>query len=129
MKGESLWQWPAVANSFNFVFVGGLWSEYYPLAYLPSLKRLINQGIAASRLTAIDTRASVEKNGETLVEEFKQSIVQHPNKKLVILAHSKGSLDVLEAIRLEPSLAPHVHRLVSIQSPFGGSPYAVRFIF
>jgi triacylglycerol esterase/lipase EstA (alpha/beta hydrolase family) len=126
LAGDVLWQWPAIASPFNFVFVGGLWSSYYPLAYVMSLRGLINQGIAATRLTGIDTRASVEINGAILVEELKNAIVQHPTKKLIIMAHSKGSLDILEAMRLEPSLAPHVHRLVAIQSPFGGSPYAVR---
>jgi triacylglycerol esterase/lipase EstA (alpha/beta hydrolase family) len=127
--GDVLWQWPAIASPFNFVFVGGIFSSYYPLAYVTSLRGLINQGIAATRLTGIDTKTSVEINGAVLVNELKNAIVQHPTKKLIIMAHSKGSLDVLEAVRLEPSLAPHIHRLVSFQSPFGGSPYAVRLSF
>lgn len=117
--------WPEAASSFSYVFVGGLWSHFYPMAYVASRKGLVNRGIAV-HAPRFDSRLSVEANGAVLAEEFSRILETHNNKPLIILGHSKGSLDTLEAIRQNPALGSHVHRLISIQSPFGGSPYAVR---
>lgn len=125
-NGEVLENWPASASPYAFVFVGGLWSHFYPFSYDPTLDGLSLKGINTERFKHFDTRHSVEANGPEIAAELRRVLTDNPKKKLIIMAHSKGSLDTLEAVRVDPAIAPRIHRLISIQSPFGGSPYAVR---
>jgi hypothetical protein len=127
-SGAPLEDWPQSAKPYAFVFVGGLWSHLYPLSYVPSLRGMLSHGVVTNRITTLDSRLSVDVNGILLASELRQVIVENPSKRLIIMAHSKGSLDTLEAVRVDPSLAPHIHRLISIQSPFGGSPYAAAYL-
>lgn len=124
--GHNLDGWPECAEDHVFVFVGGLWSHFYPSSYVDSLAGLKTRGIETTRITTHDTRCSVEINGAVIASELKKIIERSPNKKLMIMAHSKGSLDTLEALRIDSSLSHHIDHLVAFQSPFGGSPYAVR---
>lgn len=124
--GESFDDWPECAEDHVFVFIGGLWSHFYPSSYVDSLAGLLGKGITTTRITTHDTRCSVEVNGAVIAKELKQISEESPSKKLIIMAHSKGSLDALEALRLDPSLASRIDHLIAFQSPFGGSPYAVR---
>ncbi len=45
-------------------------------------------------------------------------------KKVVLIGHSKGGLDCAAALSLHPDLKNLVAGLVTLQSPFGGSPIA-----
>lgn len=125
-EGSGLDEWPSCANNHVFVFVGGLWSHFYPDSYIGALSGLLGRGIKTTRITAHDTRCSTEVNGAIIASELKKIVQKWPQKKIIIMAHSKGSLDTLEALRVDPSIAPHVQHLIAFQSPFGGSPYAVR---
>lgn len=110
-----------------FVFVGGLWSHFYPDSYVKALSGLLGRGIETTRITSHDTRCSVEVNGAVIASELNRIAKESQSKKIIVMAHSKGGLDTLEALRLDPSLASRIDRLVAFQSPFGGSPYAVRY--
>lgn len=90
---------------------------------------MLKRGIPTTRISSFDTRLATAVTGPIIAHQLRNCIAENPGKKLIVFGHSKGSLDVLEALRVDPALVPHVHRLVSVQSPFAGSPYAVRSFF
>jgi hypothetical protein len=82
------------------------------------------QGIAYQNLSAVsvafDTSASVEHNAAALL-----SFLRSTDKQVIIVSHSKGSLDTLDALLDAPGLVgTRVIGWVAIQAPFHGSPVA-----
>jgi hypothetical protein len=69
---------------------------------------------------AFDTSASVEHNAAALL-----NFIRSTNKQVIIVSHSKGSLDTLDALLGAPELVgTKVIGWVAIQAPFRGSPVA-----
>jgi len=82
------------------------------------------QGIAYQNLSdaseAFDTSESVEHNAAAILEFLRRT-----DKKIVIVSHSKGGLDTLDALLGAPALSRNkVVGWVALQAPFGGSPLA-----
>ncbi|MDD4005497.1 MAG: hypothetical protein PHW69_09910 [Elusimicrobiaceae bacterium] len=75
-------------------------------------------GVSHTRLKLI-AGGFFEKNAEHLVELIRDS--EYP---VIALAHSRGGLDTLEALRKMPPLADKVAGVITIQSPFHGTPVA-----
>jgi len=76
-------------------------------------------GVEARRLE-IESEESVAFNSQIIANAIRSS-----NKSQVILvSHSKGSIDSLETLLKVPSLRHKVHAWLSIQGAFGGSPVA-----
>lgn len=71
------------------------------------------------RLVDIESETSIYANARKVIKEIKQA----PGKVLVI-GHSKGGLDTLEALLKRPDLRRKVHAVIAVQSPFFGSPVA-----
>jgi len=53
--------------------------------------------------------------------------VLQQTKPVIIIGHSKGGVDTTVALSLFPELVPHIRGVITIQSPFGGSPIATDF--
>lgn len=70
----------------------------------------------------LETENSPEKNALAITNVIEKSILP-----VLIYSHSKGGLDVLEAIRQNPGLLVKIHGWASIQSPFWGAPVASGF--
>ncbi|MGB3049709.1 MAG: hypothetical protein WBB42_01835, partial [Polyangiales bacterium] len=97
---------------------GGFVSFYRQMRYFDA------QGIAYQNLSAVseafDTSASVEHNAAALLKFLRST-----DKKIIIVSHSKGSLDTLDALIGAPGLVgTKVIGWVAIQAPFHGSPVA-----
>lgn len=97
---------------------GGFVSFYRQMQYFDA------QGIAYRNLSAVsepfDTSASVEHNAAALLE-----VLRRTKKQVIIVSHSKGSLDTLHALLAAPRLVgTRVIGWVAIQAPFHGSPVA-----
>lgn len=71
----------------------------------------------------INTKGTVDENGDALA-----NLIKNSDKKLVFVAHSKGGLDVLDAL-IKLRGTPDFKKVVAIlgvQSPFPGNPLVDR---
>ncbi len=97
---------------------GGFISFHTQMSYFDA------QGIAYKDLSAaskaFDTSESVEHNAAAIL-----AFLRATDKKVVIVSHSKGGLDTLDALLGAPGLWGNtVLGWVALQSPFHGSPLA-----
>jgi len=97
---------------------GGFVSFYRQMRYFDA------EGIAYRNLSrvseAFDTSASVEHNAAALLK-----VLRSTDKQVIIVSHSKGSLDTLDALLGAPGLVgTRVIGWIAIQAPFHGSPVA-----
>ncbi|MFA7009462.1 MAG: hypothetical protein WC204_11445, partial [Elusimicrobiales bacterium] len=67
----------------------------------------------------IESEAGIKYNAGLIAAEIAKS-----PKPVIIFSHSKGGLDTLEALIQRPDLRRKVRGLVSIQSPYFGTPVA-----
>lgn len=68
--------------------------------------------------------ALVRDNAVRILAEV-ETLASRTGKRVVLVGHSKGGLDCAAALALfEDRLAQHVRGLVTVQSPYGGSPIA-----
>ncbi len=86
--------------------------------FTDQLKWLRDLGIS-SEIMVLNSENSVEQNALNLV-----SRLERYNKPLIIVSHSKGSLETLEALRIQPRLRDQIRSWISLQAPFYGSPIA-----
>ena len=75
-------------------------------------------GIEYERLS-MKSESSVQINGAIIAAAIKAS-----DKPVIIIGHSKGGLDTIEALMADRSLLPKVRGVITLQSPFFGSPLA-----
>ncbi len=82
------------------------------------VRQLKDDGFDAA-IADIDTGATVSANGARLAKV----LAQHPCPTWIV-THSKGGLDVLEALVAHPEVRRFVDGWVAFQAPFQGSPVA-----
>jgi hypothetical protein len=70
----------------------------------------------------IETENTPAENAATIINAIERS-----TQPVLIYSHSKGGLDVLEALRQRPQLLSKIHGWATIQSPFYGAPLASPF--
>lgn len=110
----------------RFVFVPGVLSGAALRAsrvrlaeYLTNqVRHLRDQGFDAD-IADVDTGGSVARNGARLAD-----VLLRDHRPTWVISHSKGGLDVLDALIKEPELQRLVDGWISFQSPFLGSPVA-----
>jgi hypothetical protein len=114
---------PAEARDCVFLAVGGLLSQYAPkeIYFDDNLDALRDAGLQTGRVP-VDTDMGVEHNAAIVREAVLEAA--RNGKKVVLIGHSKGGLDSAAALAMYPELKEHVRALVTIQSPYGGSPMA-----
>lgn len=71
------------------------------------------------RVVDIESETGIYDNARKIVKELEQA----PGK-VIIVGHSKGGLDTLEALLKRPDLRRKVHAVIAVQSPFLGSHIA-----
>lgn len=113
---------PANAGDFVYVLVGGLYTEHFPGYMRDNVARLESRGLATRRVD-LDSDAGVATNAAT-VRDAVLAAARETGKKVVLLGHSKGGVDATAALSLYPELKPHVQVMVTMQSPYGGTPIA-----
>ena len=114
---------PAEAKDCVFLAVGGLLSGAAPkeLYFDKNLDALKDAGMQVGRVP-VDTDMGVEHNAAIVRDAVLEAAKS--GKKVVLIGHSKGGLDSAAALAHVPRAQEHVRALVTIQSPYGGSPMA-----
>lgn len=114
---------PPEAKNCVFLAVGGLFSGAAPkeLYFDKNLDALKDAGMQVGRVP-VDTDMGVEHNAAIV----RQAVLDaaKDGKQVVLIGHSKGGLDSAAALAMYPELKDKVRALVTIQSPYGGSPMA-----
>jgi len=82
------------------------------LAWLRSMK-------VESEKVSIKAGQSIAINGPIVASAIRKSA-----KPVILITHSKGSIDTLEALRVEAALRTNVRAWISLQGVFFGSPIA-----
>ncbi len=112
---------PPEAKDHVYLNVGGLFTEHYPGYFNANIERQKNLGLDARRVP-VDTDAGVEQNAKVVRDSILEA--SKSGKQVVLIGHSKGGVDVTAALALYPELKPHVRAVVSMQTPYAGSPIA-----
>ena len=114
---------PPEAKNCVFIAVPGLSSGAAPdEAYFDqNLDGLKAAGMQVAR-APINTIGSVEHNAKIIADMVKKYAAE--GKKVVLIGHSKGGCDSEAALAMYPEIDKDVRGLVTIQTPYGGSPMA-----
>ncbi|MEK6544822.1 MAG: insulinase family protein, partial [Elusimicrobiota bacterium] len=91
------------------------WAPGYMVNPLQALRRL---GLRAKALPIKGVDSS-EKNAQVI-----KDYVLASDKPAMLWGHSKGGIDILEALRLYPEIRAKVAGVVLVQSPYKGTPIA-----
>ncbi len=118
-------------KDYKVIFVPGFLSDFDPATiHIPGvtfqhkiyfdeqlawLKRL---GVETSRLS-MKSEDSVAQNAPAV-----EAAIRSSDKPVILIAHSKGGLDTLEALLSDRALLSKVRGLITLQSPFSGTPVA-----
>ncbi|MBK9031575.1 MAG: hypothetical protein IPL61_09615 [Myxococcales bacterium] len=115
-------QLPPDAKDYIYLVVPGLFTEHYPGYMNDNMARMKKLGLDA-RMVTIDTDASVEDNAK-IIRDAINEIAKAEGKEVVLIGHSKGGVDATAAIAQYPELYEHVHAVIAMQTPYGGTPVA-----
>lgn len=107
-----------VLRRHKVLLVAGYFGDNYPAYFDDQLRWLASIGVARERV-AVKSRQSVAINAPIVAAAIRDS-----TRPVVLITHSKGSLDTLEALRAAPPLRAKVKGWVSLQGAFLGSPIA-----
>ena len=105
-------------------FVGGIFTDYYPrylvgnLQYLNTMAKLLPN----VRVIGINSVATVEDNARVIRDAvLQEALTQNFSRRIVLIGHSKGGVDITAAIALYPELHSLVHCVILMQTPYAGS--------
>ena len=107
-----------VMRKYKVLLVPGYFSDVDPAYFADQLRWLSSIGVQHERV-AVKSRQSVALNAPIVAAAIRDSA-----KPVILITHSKGSVDALEALRAEPALQTKVKGWVSLQGAFFGSPVA-----
>lgn len=105
-------------RAYKVLLVPGYFGSLHPTYFAEQLRWLGSIGVEREKV-AIRSRQSVAINAPIIIAAIRES-----PRPVVLITHSKGSVDTLEALRKEPSLRTKVKGWVSLQGAFFGSPVA-----
>ena len=109
-------------KKYKVLFVPGLLTDVYLSIGLPYfdeyIKWLKSLGVDAERV-GVESEGSPRLNALTLAVYVYKS-----EKPVLIVSHSKGGIDTLEALLRFPDLKEKIKGWIPIQGPFYGSPIA-----
>lgn len=117
------WQAPDLRLPKNtlVVLVGGLYSEFLPRCFHACSQALGQQGYAVLRMPVRSSRGVIAQ-GRHIAQALRARL--EPGQRFVVLAHSKGGLDTLAALRQAPALLDACDGLALVQPPVGPSAIA-----
>ncbi|PCI37679.1 MAG: hypothetical protein COB53_05820 [Elusimicrobia bacterium] len=109
---------PKRAFRYRYLLVPGLAYDAIPDYMEPNLGRLQDLGLDVEM---VQTRpyGDPTSNAEIIAKRIRAS-----DKPVVLITHSKGGIDSLEALEREKGVAGKISRFVAIQSPYYGSAMA-----
>jgi len=100
-------------KAFEVLTVPGIFTAWYP-RYFAAIERGLRP--LRVRRSRVDTEGTVEDNAGILASEIRAPTI--------VVAQSKGPLDVHAALWMYPSAARNVRAFVSLQGCFSGTPLA-----
>lgn len=105
----------------NYVDTVGKWfmKLFNQFDYFEDHKKWLKSVGADYQQLKIETENGSEKNARDI-----EAAVLDSSKPVLIFAHSKGAMDVLFALVKNPDLLPRIKGIITIQSPFLGTPVA-----
>ncbi|MBA0652566.1 hypothetical protein Goklo_019819, partial [Gossypium klotzschianum] len=110
-------------SSMVYLLVPGLFSNHGPLYFVSTKTSFSKMGLTC-HIAKIHSEASVEKNAKE-IKDYIEEIYWGSGKRVLLLGHSKGGVDVAAALSMYWSdLKDKVAGLALAQSPYGGSPIA-----
>jgi hypothetical protein len=107
-----------VLRRHKVLLVPGYLGNLHPSYFAEQLRWLASIGVEREKV-AIRSGQGVTINAPIVAAAIRDSA-----RPVVLITHSKGSVDALEALRAEPSLRTKVKGWVSLQGAFFGSPVA-----
>jgi hypothetical protein len=108
----------AMLRRHRVLLVSGYFGDVDPAYFADQLRWLGSLGVEREKV-AVKSRDSVAINAPIVAAAIRAS-----TKPVLLITHSKGSVDALEALLIEPSLRPKVKGWISLQGVFLGSPVA-----
>ena len=116
--GEKIVNNKAVEND-SFIFVKGYHNEKIE-NYFKEHKSILKEW-GYKKITTISPQSeqSITSNAEVLAE-----VLRKHKSGFAIIAHSKGGLEALVALLKYPELIQKVTKMILVQSPLKGSPFA-----
>lgn len=108
-----------------YLLVPGLFGQYYP-CYLWNVREHFQKRGAEVRIsTAADGEGGVGGNAAALCREIVAYHVETGGREVVLIGHSKGGIDCAAALAVhEAQLSGIVRGLITVQTPYAGSPIA-----
>jgi triacylglycerol lipase len=86
-------------------------------------KALSAQGFSVDTMTYAPVGSSVEQLAEKLIEHVERMLSRSAARKVQLVGHSLGGVIIAQAIS-NPRLRGRVDTVITLGSPFGGSPWA-----
>ena len=113
------------SRAFDLVIVSGVFAECLPdvPAFADAVERLRYLGYTVDYLP-VKGRASAAYNAGVIKASMDGFRASGRTKKTIVLAYSKGAVDMLTAIDQHPALASGIAAIVSFAGAVNGSPLA-----
>jgi hypothetical protein len=108
----------AALRRHKVLLVSGYFGDIDPAYFADQLKWLDSLGVEHERV-AVKSRQSVAVNAPIVAAAIRASA-----RPVLLITHSKGSVDALEALRADPALRAKVKGWISLQGAFLGTPVA-----
>jgi hypothetical protein len=109
-------------RGYKVLLVPGYLGDLYPTYFADQMRWLASTGVEHEKV-AIASGDSVATNGPIVAKAIRESA-----KPVILITHSKGSIDVLEALLSESRLRARVKGWISLQGTFFGSPVADKLL-
>lgn len=117
-------------NRYHFVFISGYSNESIP-GYFDENIRILNR-LGAKRVSVINPSSlyPVTTNVEVVRSQLKYFYHQSPQTPLVVVAHSKGGLEMINTLLRYRKEFPQqvLAKVFFVQAPLVGSPYTDEYL-
>jgi len=116
---------PAHDPRLRLLIVPGAFAECFPEYGMPfeDAAAALKQRGGLIGFIAVSGRSGADHNAEQIAATVENLPVE-PDEKIVLLGHSKGTVDILHFLVNHPQAAMRVSAVVSVSGPVSGSPLA-----
>jgi hypothetical protein len=108
----------ALLRRHKVLLVSGYFGDVDPAYFADHMKWLASLGVERERV-AVRSRDDIAVNAPIIAAAIRGS-----DRPVLLITHSKGSVDALEALRTDPTLRAKVKGWISLQGTFLGTPVA-----
>lgn len=114
------------AECLTYLLVGGLFTNHYPTYFTRNID-FLQEKLCLPRVQSvpIHTESGVMSNAIAIRDAISKTCSRR--NSIVLIGHSKGGVDILEAITRYPEIVPFVYGIISFQAPFSGC-FAIDFL-